>query len=236
MRLFSFLLVLLQIRCAVIPDISMRDKDVSSVELGMIGTVKTNEASTHFIVSSIPKINDKVRITITERSFDKSSSKKYNKVQKDKDQQIVWKDSIHAHSSYLELSIGDKVTWLNELNSQANNDVVAYLRSADEPVLIASVSISFPEDLHRELMSAQEIYLVNNERKKYQLELFIDQKRIRSVELSSSLLFDYRTKHFCWIENQKHKVIIADINDTGCKKPMSETYQKVEKKKSEFKF
>lgn len=236
MRLFSFFLVLLQIRCAVIPDISMRDKDVSSVELGMIGSIKTNETSTHFVVSSIPVINEKIRITITERSFDKSSSKKYNKVQKDKDQQIVWEDSIHPHSSYLDLSIGDKVTWLNELNSQANNGVVAYLSSADEPVLIATVSISFPVDLHEELILAQEIYLVNNERKKYLLELFTDQKRIRSVELSSSLLFDYSTKDFCWIENQRHKVIIADINDTGCKKPMSEIYQKVANKKSEFKF
>jgi len=222
--------------CAVIPDISMRDKDVSTVELGMIGTVKTNEASTHFITSALPEINEKVRITITERTFDKASSKKYNKVQKDKSQQIVWDDSIHSRSNYLDLSIADKVTWVKQINSEFNDGVAAYLRSADEPVLIASVSISFPADLHRELISAQEIYLVNNERKKYLFELYDDHKRMKSVQLSSYLLFDYNTKEFCWIENDKHEIIIADINDTGCKKPMSETYQKVEKKKSEFKF
>lgn len=236
MRIHLFFLLLLMTGCGIVPDLSMREKDVAFVELGTIGSIKTNETSTQFNTAAIPVLNEKVRISVNERSFDKSSSKKYNKVQNDKSQQIIWEDSIHSRANYIDLAIGDKVTWLRELNAPINNDITVYLRSAHEPVLISSVSIAANVDVHSELMSAEEVYLVNNDRKKYLLELFVSQKRIKTIELSSALLFDYSTKNFCWIENEKHEIIISDINNAGCKKPMSQTYQKVEKKKSEFKF
>lgn len=236
MKRFSLLLVVLQFSCAVMPDIAIRDKDTSAVELGLVGSVKTEESATHFKVAAIPEIKDRVRVVLREAYFDKSELKKYNKAQSDKDLHLEWDDSLSILPPYVDLELSDKVSWLNELNGKHNTDLFDYLKSANQPVVISAVSLCFPSNLHAELLAAEEVYLVNNERKKYLLELYSDQLKTTTVEMSSGLLFDYETNQFCWTEDKKHDIVIADINASGCERPMYVTYQKAVKKKSEFKF
>ena len=145
-------------------------------------------------------------------------------------------DSLSENSAYLELSIGDKVTWLKNLNSDQNADIVSYLKSTGSPVMISKIDIRLPSDIHAELFSSHEAYLIGNERKGYLIEIYKDQELIKEIDLEAGTIFDFIAQEFCWHENKKHQIVVSDISDSGCDKPMSKSYQKALKKKSDYVF
>jgi hypothetical protein len=198
--------------------------------------MQSDETTTRFKASSIPRINQRIRINISEKKFDKTSAKKYYQTFTNHGIPLKMDDSLNSQSTYLSISIADKVSWLSELNDAQNIDIVSYLRTTEKPILISMVQVYLPQDIHKDLMSADEVYLINNERKGYLLELYREQDYTKNVDLNTGIVFDLNSKEFCWSENSKHQIIISDISETGCNKPMSISYQKALKKKSDYNF
>jgi hypothetical protein len=236
MKLLSTLILIVCIGCATASDISLRKKDLSSVELGAIGSIDASETSTRFNVTAIPRLNERIRIEISEKPFDKASAKKYYKVNSSSNNQLSASDSLSDKSSYIELSIGDKVTWLSALNADQNREIISYLKSTESPVLISKIDIRLPSDIQSELFSSDEAYLIGNERKGYLIEIYKDEEFIKNINLKAGTIFDFSAQEFCWYENKKHQIVVSDISDTGCAKPMSKSYQKALKKKSDYVF
>jgi len=236
MKFLSFLIFLSIISCGVIPGKTIPMVGSSPIELGSIGIMRTDEFTKQFSLAAIPVLTNKIRIIVEETSFDKNSAKKFNKLQFNKNQLISLEDTVVSQTSFLRLKIGDKVTWLAEINGKDNSETVNYLKAVSNPVIVSSISISFPPETHKEIIKAQEIYLVNNDKKQYLLELFSNQKLVNTIDLTKGCVFDFDTNGFCWAENEKHEIGLVDINENGCHKPAYNSFDKAEKKKEEFKF
>lgn len=204
---------------------SMRTLDI---KLGAIGSFHNNLTNKEFQTNAFPVLNRKVRISALVKNFGKSTLKQLKKVQ--------LLDSSNAPAKFVSLMIIDKVSLVEELNNFQNKKVQTYIKNVEKSLIVNSVSLVFKPETLKKISTAQEVYLTSNKNNYFILELYHDDILKESIHLSDGIVFDYKSAHFCWGENDKHSIEITNITSDKCSKNTYKTYSKAFKKKEEFKY
>lgn len=211
----------------------------AAIELLTIGIQDSNLQTTNFETAIIPQLNKKVRVHALMLPFDKTTNKAYlaAAVSQGKKSTINYVDSLPNKPNYLTLKVIDKVTFLNELNSDYNNAEVHYLKTMDKAKLVTTISLVLDEYTMTEIKQADEVYISNKKFKKYQLELYENNQFSKEIELTTGTVFAYKLSTFCWGKNSKRQTAIVNIIDENskCIKPTYPNFQKSEEKNA-FKF
>ena len=212
--------------------IGIQKQTYNQVEIATIGITENKLTNKQFNTNAIPKLIDKIRLDINLNNFNKSSFKSFKEANKqlNKSTNLKYIDSLENKPKYIKLSILDKVSLLNNLNSKENTSTFNYLKTAIKPNIVTELSLVFSDNLQFQIQSAEEIYLIQNKYKKYALELIFNKDR-QIITFSKATIFDYKTSNFCWGQNNKHQLVILDIG-SQCNKNTFKTYQKAKKDNS----
>lgn len=171
--------------------------------------------SKNFTEAGYPLLEEKIRLSTQKKPFTKKSLKKYNKKVLNKDQKLEIIDSLDLKPHYYKLEITDKVGLITALNRIENNDLKIYLQTTQKNMMITSVEIYFPSEVSSLIDAASEIYLVNNKKSSYSLEL-LNKDRTRSIiDFSEGTSFSYGFSALCWRENKRRQPEIAAFRKKG---------------------
>jgi hypothetical protein len=181
--------------------------------LGTVGSFREGMTSTSFVEAGVPQLAEKIRLDVQKKPFQTGSLKKYNLKVLKEEEKLESIDSIDFRPDYFFLEISDKVGLIKALNGQENEDLRNFLEVTQKQVILSSMRIYFPSEISVLIDQASEVYLVNNKKSSYSLEL-LDKDRSREIiEFSEGTSFGYNFSAFCWGENQRHKAEIAALRE-----------------------
>ena len=126
---------------------------------------------------------------------------------------ITYIDSLPNKPHFLLLKIADKVAILNALNDKQNMDVKNYLTNKYDAKVVSSISIAFSDTQMQAILNADNVFLAQNGRKSYELQLYNANKLLQTISFNDGVVFGYNTSGFCWQENDKYKLQLVDIVD-----------------------
>jgi hypothetical protein len=239
LKKFSIILLLvIFVSCNTVYITKQQQKIASSaLELATIGIIKPNLQINNFEVQAIPKLNQKIKVNATLFKFNKSTYKAFNKANKlqgDKNK-IEYIDSIADKPAFLVLDIVDKVSLLKNLKEDSNVEIINYLKYSPKAKIITTVTMVFDTNTLNEIKKAEEIYL---SAKKYNLELYKNNKLVKTIALSKGMVFSYKLLSFCWGENDKHQIELIKLidNNTKCNNNTYNNYEQFKSKKAYIKF
>lgn len=153
---------------------------------GMVGAYAQDLTSANFTAAGVPQLEEKIRLAVVKRNFTRSSLRKFNKKVLSKDQKLEIIDSLDVRPQYYNIGISDKIGLIDALNSPGNTSLRNYLKTTEKNVILTSINIYFPDEIAQAVDSASEIYLVNNKKSSYSLEL-LNKNRSREKLLSSAM-------------------------------------------------
>ena len=134
---------------------------------------------------------------------------------------------------YITLEVLDAYALLDQINQ--NKELIGYLRSNRRVRLVTKVSIEFDEELQKELLESQELYLVQNQQKTLSIEVRENNKVQNTIEFSEGKIIAITPMEFCWGTKKGFKVQLMDIIPVGanCSQETYKTYKRA-KRKTEF--
>lgn len=194
----------------------------SSPELGAIGQSKKNiKRENNFAVRTLPKLENKIRVTIDIVPFNRKLNKVYkSKAKYNQNQtQVTYIDSLPKKPELATIKILDINGLVNELNAGYNADVFRLLKDTKNSQIITSIAVNLSVDEITKIRQADSYYLINPQEKKYTIALYKTGKKMDTIDISSESIVGYQTSEFCWASSQKRQWYIADIvqGNTSCK-------------------
>lgn len=194
---------------------------VSEPVIGSIGIFKEDIISGKFTSAGITEMDEKIRLTSNFQLFKKSTIKKYNRGVLHKEDQIQIIDSLNIHPGYFKFEIADKVGLIKALNSYMNQNLKEYLEITKGNQILIGVDIYFPQEITSLIQNATDVYLVNNKKSSYSLELLNRDRTTRIIHFDEGRSFGYYFMSFCWKENKRRKADIAAFRPVNASCPGS---------------
>ncbi|MEM6684476.1 MAG: hypothetical protein AAF617_01675, partial [Bacteroidota bacterium] len=191
----------------------------TTVELGSIGLSNEHIISNSFETIAIPIFENSLKLNVQSVPFAKHSFKAFAKSNEHiKKVALNFSDSLQVKPEYVVLEFVDRIPMIAALNSAENVGVRSYLETKEEARIVTGISIAFSKQQIDVLKKAEEVFLIQSSSKKFDLQLVNTKGTSQTMLLSSGVVFAYQTAGFCWKENTKHKLVIADIvsNSDGC--------------------
>lgn len=176
---------------------------------GMVGVYSEDFTSTIFTEAGVPQLDEKIRLSVAKKNFSRSSLRKFNKKVLEKDQKLEIIDSLDVRPLNYIFKLSDKIGLIDALNSPANMSLRNYLQTTDKNVILTSVNIYFPDEIAQAIDNASEIYLINNKKSSYSLELLNKDRSREIIEFTDGISFEYGFSAFCWTENNRRQPVIA---------------------------
>lgn len=186
---------------------------------GMVGAYSQDLTSVNFTEVGVPQVNEKIRLTATNKNFTGRSLRKFNKKVLKKDQKLEIIDSLDLNPKFYTLEISDKIGLIDALNSPSNASIRTYLKSTDRNVILTSLNIYFPREIAESIDNASEIYLVNNKKSSYSLELLNKDKSREIIEFTDGISFEYGFSAFCWAESNRRQLVITTFRQRNSSCP-----------------
>ncbi|MCX2839449.1 hypothetical protein OQ279_14960 [Salinimicrobium sp. MT39] len=218
--LLLLFIILLVVSCKTVSFGGDSFTDLSSQPFpGMIGAYSENLTSSNFKEAGVPHLEEKIRLTVKKGNFTRSSLRKFNKKVLSKDQKLEIIDSLDLRPQYHKFEISDKIGLIDALNSPANTSLRNYLGTNDKNVILTSTNIYFPDEIAQAIDNFSEIYLVNNRKSSYSLELLKKDKSREIIEFSDGVSFEYGFSAFCWAENNRRQPLIAAFRERNSSCP-----------------
>jgi len=208
------------------------------VELGVIGLQNGTLIAHNFESIAIPYFSKGVKLQVLPVSFSKQSFKAYEKANKMyKKGKLTFSDTLKVKPEYIVLQFVDRVAITKQLNTTKNKGVRSYLETKQSAQMVTSISIAFSIEQLQLLKNADEVFLIQSSSKKFSLQLKSLDGKKQNLVLSDGVVFAYQTSSFCWKENDKHKLVIADIvsDSEGCPPNTHRKANKVIQKENYFK-
>lgn len=203
----------------------------SHLTLGVIGDFNKNIFSKEFIEMGAPELEERIRLTFQKRKFKINSLKRFNKNIIKEEEKLKIVDSLNIHPTHYVVEIADKVGLIAALNGDQNENLKTFLERTRKSVIVTSMHIYFPAELETLIDQASEIYLVNNKKSSYSLEVLKKDRTREIVEFNDGIAFGYDFSSFCWSEDFKHQLEIAALKENGRSCP-GDTEKKPEKLKN----
>ncbi|WP_062053717.1 hypothetical protein [Aquimarina longa] len=205
------------------------------IALGVVGLQEEDIYSSEFQVSAIPEYKNPIRVGSSTVDFTKDTFKTYLKRSKGNEQKINYVDSIETKPQFITLELLDRVITITELEEEYNAQAITYLKNQKEAAIVTSVSIALSKELIQEIDVAEALFLNTSGYKQYQLSLIKKGKPYKSIDFSETTIFAYTLSFFCWGENDRKQIVLADIIDEKSSCPRN-TYRDVEKAKAKMNY
>lgn len=207
------------------------------VALGVIGLQKQGLYNAEFKVSAIPEYKKQIRANSTMVDFNKTTFNAYLKKSKENVQNINYADSLKNKPRFVTIDLLDRITAITELQKQYNAETYTYLKGQKKAVIVTSISLALSETRLKQITDAETIFLSNSSYKQYALSLFKDGKLYQTINFSETTIFAYKLSFFCWSENDRRQIALADIIDekSSCPKNAYRDAIKAEEKMKFFK-
>lgn len=194
----------------------------TSPELGSIGDSRQKYGIENtFEVRSLPKLDNKIRISIGIVPFNKKLYKVYESKAKynQKHTKITYIDSLPKKPELVTLTILDINGLVNELNASYNSDIVRLLKDTKKFKIITSLAVNLSIEEITKIRLADAYYLTNTQDKKYTISLYKSGKKTDLLDINPEAIVAFQTSKFCWATNQKNEWYIADVilGENNCK-------------------
>lgn len=214
---FLFLLLLVCLTSCKLVSIGQESaKTLSSKPmLGTVGSYQDDIISSEFTPAGVPEFEDRIKLSVERVFFTKQTLKHYNAKTLNKEDKLRIVDSLDLKPSYLKLGISDKVGLVNSLNNAKNKDLKNYIEVTRDKTILTSVWIHFPEEFANLLEKAKELYLVNNHKSSYSIEVLNMDNSTQILSFSEGTAFGYNFSGFCWQENYRHEAVIAALREVN---------------------
>ena len=236
----SILLVCFLFSCKTVQVNQQNQKTTKTeVELGAIGQVNYKLETDRFQITTLPVYKQKIRVAVNIAAFNNTTFNTYAQAAKEQNQKIkiTYIDSVANKPGYANLQVLDKVQLINALNAQHNILVNSYLKNSKKNEIITGLSAYFDSIDLSNLSQADEVYLINNKHKKYNLELVKNGKAFATIDMSKGVPFAYNTASFCW---KKERGALSIVNLTAknesCAKDTYRNVSRLNKKVDLFKY
>lgn len=204
-----------------------------SIDFLAIGESTTSlSRQNHFESFGFPKLEDKIKLYIEVLPYTKELNKIYVSKKEFNQNQLksTYVDSVEVKPEVLLISIADKAALVSAINSQDNTSLREYIHTTEKASIVTDFVLNANNLTLDKIKQADNYYLVQTNDAKYEIALFVNNKKTETLTISSKDFLAYQTNNFCWMENAKGKWIIGDLVDEGtsCK---GKTYKKVQPKK-----
>jgi len=189
------------------------------VELGSIGILNGTVIAQSYESIAIPTVTGKLKVRVQPVTFSKPTFKAFAKANSQtRKVALNYSDSLKVKPEYVHLQFVDRVSVTTILNNAKNTGLRSYLENKEAAQMVTSVSMAFPASDITLLKQAEEVFLVQSKSKKFSLLLKNSDGKTQTLTLSKAVVFAYQTSGFCWKENARHKLVIADLvsNSEGC--------------------
>lgn len=204
-----------------------------SIDFLAIGESTTSlSQQNHFESFGFPRLEDKIKLYAEVLPYTKALNKIY--VSKKEFNQNLSKstyiDSVEVKPEVLHISIADKAALVAAINSKDNSSLREYIQTTEKASIVTDFVLNVNKTTLDKLKQTESYYLVQTNDAKYEIALYINNKKTETLTISSKDVLAYQTNDFCWIENAKGKWIIGDLVDEGtsCN---GNTFKKVQPKK-----
>ena len=198
------------------------------VELGTIGLLEGSVVAYTYENITTPSFHKALKLNIQPVSFTKQTFKAFSKANKQEKVALTFSDSLKTKPEYIVLQLMDRVEMTTALNNSRNEGVRMYLENKKDAQMVTSISATFSAKDTEALKNAEEVFLVQSPSKKMSLQLKNTDGTKRELLFSQSVIFAYQTSSFCWKENDRHELVIADII-SGSESCPPNTYRKSHK-------
>jgi len=201
----------------------------TNVELGSIGLSNGTVISHSYESIALPTFKKELKLSVQPIPFSKQSFKAFVKAnEQTKKVALSYSDSLKVKPEYALLQFIDRVAITKALNDSKNAGLRSYLENKEDAKMVTGISVAFSANEIKALKKAAEVFLVQSISKKFSLQLVSLEGKKQTLELTTGVVFAYQTSGFCWKENNKRKLVIADIvnGSEGCP---PNTYRKASK-------
>ncbi|HET8885631.1 MAG TPA: hypothetical protein VFM70_04670 [Salinimicrobium sp.] len=213
---------------------------VQAVTLAGIGNAKDFVLEKNYNNAALPHLVKPIQLSTTQHTFSNKSFKAFSEAKsiQGKEMDIDYIDSLESKPNFLNINIIDKVALVKQFNNKENEDVQNYLENKKEARIVTGLSLVFSTSKMNAILEADNVYLAEEGNKAYVLQLRTNGKTTQTISFSEAVVFAFKTEKFCWKENERHQVVIADIIDIS-ETCSGETYPSAKRAKKEidyFKF
>ncbi|MBC7410096.1 MAG: hypothetical protein H7339_17060 [Arcicella sp.] len=186
----------------------------TNVELASIGKAKhAIDLKNDFEYKAFAKLENRIRLSIEIIPY----NKKLNKVYQDKkkfNQNLIpldYNDTVAKKPELAVIRLMDVAGYVSELNANYNQDVFSLIRETKEIKVVSSIAVPLnSEDLNK-IQQADAYYLINNQEKRYTIQLFKQGKKTEIIDVNLSTVVAYKLSSFCWATNTRGVWYIADL-------------------------
>lgn len=201
----------------------------TSPSLGAVGVFEKEMMAKHFSEVALPELSDKIRLSVDKRSFSRKSLRQFNKQAILKNRAEKAGDSVSLESHFFELKIIDQVGVIDALNNTNNQSLRGFLEETGNNSILTSIWLYFPPSVSGLFENAAQVYLVNNKKNFYTLEVLSQDGTTKNMHFGEGDSFGYGFSDFCWKENYRKELVIAAFRERGesCPGNTEEKAQKV---------
>lgn len=213
MKIFSFLLIYCFASCK---SVSFQENLINlntDPGLGTIGVFQDKLMSNDFNVVGLPELDEKIKLSIKKIYFNNSSLRKYNKKIHEEELKLELVDSLKYDPYYFKIEISNKIGLIEILNNSANKEIRDYLEISGKNLIVTSVFIYFTPEISVLVENALAIYLINNKKSSYSMELLYKDGSGEILNFKEGTAFNYGLSGFCWKANYKREAIIAALRE-----------------------
>lgn len=171
----------------------------------------------HFESFGFPKLEEKIKLYVEVIPYTKKLNKVY--LSKGKYNQNLPKttyvDSLEVKPELLLVSIADKSLLINTLNNQTNKDIKEYIQNTEKASIITSFVLNVDKTVIDKIKQSDSYYIVQTNDAKYEIALFLNNKKTETINIQSKAILAYQSDDFCWVETAKGKWLIGDLVEEG---------------------
>jgi hypothetical protein len=215
MKIFILLAVILSLFSCKSVSIQNRKykTTIATTEIASIGQSNSFINKNDFSTKVFPILENKIRVDLSIVPFNKKLIKAYiNKAKYNQSlPEVNYVDSLETKPEIVTLSILDIQSYISEINSEYNKQVLTYLIDIKKTMMITSIVTTLSNDNIEKIRQADTYYLANSSNKKYTLVLYKEGKKTQMIDLQSGSVIGYELSKLCWALNKKHQWYLADI-------------------------
>lgn len=210
--LASAIFLLLIFSCSTIKNTTK--KEVSGLNLGIIGIEHKNMMEIEFQRIGKPNMTRALHLNALEVPFSKTSFKVYqnHRVNRGKTVELAYIDSL-PKPTYISMQITDFIATQLLLNEEENSDVRNYLAKDENYKIVSGISLIVNSPLKEEILGSEALFLTATKEGKMAIAL-LNNKETVTIQLPNEEIFDYELYGFCWgLDRYKQKKIEAILEE-----------------------
>lgn len=212
----------------------------NEIQLASIGVSGNDLLNADFKTTALPEYKQGLKLQLSFYEFGKASYRAYQKscLQQGKVPSFQYVDSVSPHPQFVGLKFLDEVTIIEQLETTENQSIIKHLQQNPNSKIISTLYLFWDVENIHALQQAEEVFLVNNTYKTYQLALYQKGKLTQHISLSQGIPFAYEASGFCWIQTNTKKWVLSGLLQKNeiCPANQYSTFQKAKKTEKKLKW